>query len=538
MAASAQPPPSHVLLKDDEATRHVVEAILGEPMVKLMENVPACQVVQSFRGAPHHTPMRSSLCSVMKQFVRDNRVAEMRVLVKEQIVPENTVVAPHSKRVGYMWETCIYHRHRLQLVMMLMAHNPDYMVSYERKRGQTPLHYAIANDASILVVNYLVKFARTSPRVLQADVHAEDNEFNTPLCIAITSDKTSIVRAILHNYPEALQHVTHTRHVCPHMTMLAYAAARGSVNCARCILNQKDVDVNAAALDGLPPLHVAVQYGLCSQHTHNPTRFADMVWLLIKNKADVNILSSVNTLREHWANMHVLHLCASGTRTYNRRAESIVRCIISCPDIDINVRTQNGVNTPLLMAARNSSYGVARVLLVEGGAAPFLRNNRGKDVFDYVCLDLEQSLEYSYGCLANKFREPEYLKKREEILPFVQALAVPLYRNKMSLMHRPMHRNVKHFTRKIFMDHIFWHRDHHIIGGGMRTVGGPRCAAFAAQTRFQVIMYVLCVCHRLQRSRGRQHVVAERTRLQWKWRRTASNACRNVPAHVHLSPRV
>ena len=271
--------------------------------------------------------------------------------------------------------------------------------------------------------------------------------------------------------------------------------------------------------NGLPPLHVAVQYGLSWPTATRASRYVDLMLLLLREKdLDINAVSTVHNLRDHWSGMHVLHLCCSGASDREKYAKVMVESLLKVPDIDVNKTTPNGGNTPLLMAVRSKRYGVARILAEDERVQVHVQNVRTKDVYDYCCLALSTAVDLTLYAMDNPFATSEYQEVRRALAPLVRVLCVRLRELRMSLMHVEMHKNVKYYSRKIFMEQIFWHKLHHCVH--QIDKAGPKCAKFASARRRDTILSMLCVC--------------VRSRMAPFAGRSTRSTARRAPALAHL----
>jgi hypothetical protein len=147
--------------------------------------------------------------------------------------------------------------------------------------GQTPLHVACTNGQTAVVEVLLDK---------KADVHANDNDGNTPLHAASNNGHAAVVNALLANEAD-VNALTEKADTSLHL-----ASIEGHVNVVRVLLAKFDVDINAKNKDNETPLHFASKKG------HN-----EVVHQLLYKECDINALTESGWTPLHFAydNGHV-----------------------------------------------------------------------------------------------------------------------------------------------------------------------------------------------------------------------------------------
>ncbi|OXU20262.1 hypothetical protein TSAR_004779 [Trichomalopsis sarcophagae] len=197
----------------------------------------------------------------------------------------------------------------------------------------------------------------------KADVHAINNEGNTPIICAIENNDEHIVKTFLTEGVEAVRSFPLLLHT------VIQTKRDKSRRLLELILQQSaaDVDQRDEELEGSTALHL-----VCREAMKCDVELAD---LLLRKGANVNAATNQGTT--------ALHMAAS-----RKDGESMLRTLLRF-DPQLDLRDHCG-NTPLHLACSNACTKIVGVLL-DAGASVNVKDNLGKTPVD-VAIAVRQSL--------------------------------------------------------------------------------------------------------------------------------------------------
>ncbi|XP_067653188.1 serine/threonine-protein phosphatase 6 regulatory ankyrin repeat subunit A-like [Haliotis asinina] len=147
--------------------------------------------------------------------------------------------------------------------------------------------------------------------------------------------------------------------------VLHLACMRWDEEVVKQVLKLHALNINCRGSNGMTPLLLAAEY-----NTYN------VFELLLQSGADLSVADSDGN--------SILHFASMG------EDEEIVKHILKLHVVDINCRGSKGM-TPLLLAARQSTFGVFELLL-ESGADPSVVNSDGDNVLHLACVQGDEDI--------------------------------------------------------------------------------------------------------------------------------------------------
>uniref|UniRef100_A0A6B2L239 Uncharacterized protein n=1 Tax=Arcella intermedia TaxID=1963864 RepID=A0A6B2L239_9EUKA len=155
----------------------------------------------------------------------------------------------------------------------LERHAPKHFINGKSKNGRTALHW-ICHHGKTEIVSHLLE--------LKADIKEQDENGETPICLAIKAGHLDLVRYLVKmNY--------HTTPLYNEKTFLHVAAAEGKEDIVSFLINN-GAELNAMDNNGRTPL----QYAITAKNNN-------IVTLLIQKKADITTSDKYGANSLHWA---------------------------------------------------------------------------------------------------------------------------------------------------------------------------------------------------------------------------------------------
>ena len=431
-----------------------LRCVLGDSIADLHGSHTVSKISGAFASLPPNHPQRAVVSDCVVNAIVGNNLELVKTMVTILHPAENVFVNHHGRlrRVPFLWSAAIKN-HRIDITQFLLDHNPLYMTTCdERNKNYTPIIQSIKTSWTSEQIGRLCAFAKSCRLFSTGEAFKEDKDGYTPIHHAIIGDRPTVVRHIVTHHRESLHHDLPLHNHFARMTPLTFAAARGAHSCVRVLLSLGS-DPSYATTRCLNALHTAISYGL-NRHVMAPSAsYVVCVSVLANDCAfDVNTLSTMHTAEQHWTGMHALHLLAYCMPKRERYAVRMATTLTAVPGIDIEAKTSNGANTPLLLALRYAMLGVAAVL-IKAGADTSAMNAKGKDAFDYVCI--------SYSKLPhNELDDDSYdAMNRRRLTDFARILV--LHHGHENMLHRQFHRSISFAERRPLCEATFWRKSCH-----------------------------------------------------------------------------
>ncbi|WCR57689.1 ankyrin repeat domain-containing protein [Wolbachia endosymbiont of Ctenocephalides felis wCfeJ] len=251
--------------------------------------------------------------------------------------------------------------------------------------------------------------------------------------------------------------------ICLEHTLLHIAALNGHLDIIKCLVEQKNVDVNQVDNDGLTVLHVAAENGrlgivkhlveqknvdvnqvdndgLTALHWAASNGYLDTVEYLVEQKnVDVNQIDNYGDTALHWAAQYG-HL---GTVKYLIEQKNVdvnqvdndsytalhwaalngyldtVKYLVEQRNVDIN-QVDNDGETALHVAASNGHLDIVKYLVEQRDVNIDQANNNGKTALHFAAqfdeLDVAEFLiAHEIKLKGSEVRKPDYLTEHREI---------------------------------------------------------------------------------------------------------------------------
>jgi ankyrin repeat protein len=203
------------------------------------------------------------------------------------------------------------------------------IIDTPNNKGNTALHYAVANNNTEIVKSFLAK---------KADVNPPNKEGKTPLFYAVNNKNTYMVKLLL-------DHNAHTN--VPNEngnTPLICAIFKDDITLVKLLLDQK-ADVNAKAGRTTHLIEAIKRYNL------------DIMNFLINNKANINTQDAEGLTPCH----HAINIYCSLVN--KELGKAIIETLLRAkPNLALQSNTED---TPLSLATQKDSLTIVRLLLGE-----------------------------------------------------------------------------------------------------------------------------------------------------------------------------
>ena len=292
----------------------------------------------------------------------------------------------------------------------------DYqcLVDAKGQDGSTALHYS-CRYGHVDIVRTLVKH--------KANVNAKTNRGDTPLTLAVRNKHDNVVHALLSDSGCLVDAKGQDGY-----TALHYSCTDGHVDIVKILVSHK-ANVNARTDSDIPdtPLTLAAKYkhdnvvhallsdsqclvdakgqdGYTALHYSCRYDYVDIVWTLVKHKANVNARTDSGdtplTLAARHKHDNIVHALLSDSQClvdakgwdgytvlhYSCRYGHVdrVRTLVNQCKVDVNARTDRG-DTPLTLAARNEHYDVVHALLSDSQCLVDAKDQDGYNALHYSC---------------------------------------------------------------------------------------------------------------------------------------------------------
>ncbi|XP_067653193.1 ankyrin-3-like [Haliotis asinina] len=223
--------------------------------------------------------------------------------------------------------------------------------SLVNRDGDNVLHLACVRGDEEIVKQILKLHA--------LNINCRGSKGRTPLLLAAEYNTCNVFELLMESGADPSA-VTNDGDNILHM-----ACEGNSEEIVKHVLKLHSLDINCRGYKGRTPLLVAAVYSTY-----------DVFKLLLESGANLSVADSDGN--------SILHFALMG------EDEKILKHILKLHVVDINCRGSKGM-TPLLLAARQNTFGVFQLLL-ESGADPSVVNNDGDNVLHLACVQGDEDI--------------------------------------------------------------------------------------------------------------------------------------------------